>query len=377
MPSAKKLLQNSLPLPGCPAAVVPMNIGLATALILKARLVALCCLTLCVGGCARRHEASLSPLDGAFRHIDDIQLEGTRLGDVPELAMDVRGFIYAVNNRDHQVEEFDAKGRFLKVIGSKGPGPGQFLRPGGLACTPQNELYVLDTRGYQVLEFDAEGSLQRSFSYAALGWVGTDIALSPSGEPYIVGVNRLSPDPALSIVHKFDQQGDYLFSFFALDEHIPRLNLWPVAWARLALDAEGAVYAIQPANPHFFKFSPEGKFLGEFGRVPPFYEPPRRLPRPLSGDASKLADFFRQWTQAVNIQVLLGKLVVVTYWVHSPKAFALDIYDTGGHLVSGSLGTDLRPVFSDRNNVVYFAPAPVGSDPDSVVRLSRFNVRVN
>lgn len=74
-----------------------------------------------------------------------------------DLVVDSRGSIYLL---DHdRVLKFDKSGRFLRTIGRKGQGPGEYMKPLKLFIDGQDNLYISD-QGISLLKFDREGNFK-------------------------------------------------------------------------------------------------------------------------------------------------------------------------------------------------------------------------
>lgn len=76
--------------------------------------------------------------------------------------------IYAIdrsNNEsdEHKVVVYDKDGVKIKVLGTRGNGPGQFNVPLQGAVAPDGTLYVLDSGNFRVQAFDRDGVFLRSF----------------------------------------------------------------------------------------------------------------------------------------------------------------------------------------------------------------------
>ena len=74
---------------------------------------------------------------------------------------EARSLIYVVDAGSARVLVFDFEGRFLKAIGRKGQGPGEFARPTGAGLLPDGALAVADFDGGRIELFDAAGTFVR------------------------------------------------------------------------------------------------------------------------------------------------------------------------------------------------------------------------
>ena len=75
------------------------------------------------------------------------------------LALDRRGRLYVSDLAACRVQIYDAEGKHLRSLGSRGDLPGQFARPKGLVVDREDRLYVVDAATQVCQIFDAEGKL--------------------------------------------------------------------------------------------------------------------------------------------------------------------------------------------------------------------------
>jgi uncharacterized protein (TIGR03663 family) len=147
--------------------------------------------------------------------------QGTALGQFTDprgLALDNGGRIYVADGNNHRIQVFDSNGQFISQWGSQGAGPGQFQEPWGVAVDQNGNVYVADTWNHRIQKFDSEGEF-------LLQW-GT----FGNTEGSVIG------------------QENVLYG--------PR---------DIAVDAADDVYVTDTGNKRVMKFSPEGKFLGQWG----------------------------------------------------------------------------------------------------------------
>ncbi len=136
--------------------------------------------------------------------------EDEQLQEVLTVQADAQGRIYALDSKAAQVKVFDARGRFLRAIGKKGQGPGEFDLPGRCVVTPGGELAVLDLGNHRVSFFSLEGKLKREISTAthnllhlrvnARGDVFSDRVIVRRPQELGFELVRFSPDLSSSVV---------------------------------------------------------------------------------------------------------------------------------------------------------------------------------
>jgi hypothetical protein len=120
---------------------------------------------------------------------------------IREITVDSENNIYAVDMGNYRVQKFDKTGRYLRTIGRKGQGPGEFSGPVGLFIDSQQSLYVKEYRKIQ--RFDPEGEFIDSIP---LDYYLADFAIDDAG--CLLGYADLQPiDKAVRAIVKMDPQG--------------------------------------------------------------------------------------------------------------------------------------------------------------------------
>lgn len=81
--------------------------------------------------------------------------------------LDDDGNVYVLDGLAPAVRVFDSDGQYVRSLGGRGAGPGEFMRPNGLIITEEGRLWVRDSgnRRYDVFESDGThaGSFRRNF----------------------------------------------------------------------------------------------------------------------------------------------------------------------------------------------------------------------
>lgn len=78
--------------------------------------------------------------------------------DISGLDVDGQERIFVLDPKAADIKIFDNNGGFIKTIGGKGEGPGEFVRPETIACSPGGELYVYDGGRRLIHVFNEGGS---------------------------------------------------------------------------------------------------------------------------------------------------------------------------------------------------------------------------
>src|SRR2546423_15259588 len=81
---------------------------------------------------------------------------GTGGGGFTDIAADSEGDLWAVTY-GNMVKKFDQAGELLLTFGSEGAGDGQFNLSTGISIDPEDNVWVADSENNRVQEFDREG----------------------------------------------------------------------------------------------------------------------------------------------------------------------------------------------------------------------------
>lgn len=98
-----------------------------------------------------------------------------------DLAVDSGGRVQVVDFGDNNLKLFDAAGKFLKVIGRKGQGPGEFNMPTDLAVSG-DRLAVWDMGNRRLSLFGVNGDFVKSEDASSFTARPRDLAALPQGE---------------------------------------------------------------------------------------------------------------------------------------------------------------------------------------------------
>lgn len=158
--------------------------------------------------------------------IDDSALpEGVFFVGYGDIAVDDAGCVYFLDRRAKHIKKFDPSGKFIKLIGREGQGPGEFSSPYRLACSG-DRLVVWDMMGRRFSIFTLEGdpikSVRHSFIEEGTPW---KIKALPSGE-FVVGLEKICRDP--------EKPQDYLIQLYSSDMEVEKTiykhSVWRNIW---------------------------------------------------------------------------------------------------------------------------------------------------
>ena len=182
----------------------------------------------------------------------------------------------------------------------RGPAPGHFEGPIGLAVHPSGDIYVVDLGYRRVQRFDSSGnflSLWETREDAPLKfWQPSDVAISSDGTVYVLDASammyRLKPDAGLELAVDLVKHGASTPRALTIDEARHRFYIADAGRGRvlvlgtdgsfidswggtgtalsffepsaIAVDSHGNVFVAEPATSRIRKLAPDGKLLAEW-----------------------------------------------------------------------------------------------------------------
>jgi predicted membrane-bound mannosyltransferase len=96
-----------------------------------------------------------------------------------DIAFDADGNMWVTDTGDARIQVYTARGQFVRSIGSRGAGPGQFDEPVGLSIASDGTVFVADMYNSRVEMLKPDGSFLGQFKVE--GWGGRDV----SDKPYL------------------------------------------------------------------------------------------------------------------------------------------------------------------------------------------------
>lgn len=135
--------------------------------------------------------------------------------------VDAKGFIFICDYKDPSVKVFDSQGQFVRTVGRKGSGPGEFQNAGRIALLPDSRLLVLDWELRRTSLFSADGQFIESHPWQNASYdiflatdafyVREDTTIEPGKTP-MTWKRKLQ-------VKAYDFAGRELFSFGEFQAH--------------------------------------------------------------------------------------------------------------------------------------------------------------
>jgi hypothetical protein len=145
-------------------------------------------------------------------------------GEITDFAVDAYGRIYILEGQAQEIRVFNPDGTYLRTIGRKGGGPGEFQSAGAIRWGPQGNLWVIDPRNARYSIFDTTGTyltmMRRASGMHMVPWLGaidanghlTDVSLDP-------GADFAPPIPIVLVTYRFEGQDPIPLDTIRLPEY--------------------------------------------------------------------------------------------------------------------------------------------------------------
>ncbi len=176
------------------------------------------------------------------------------------LLLDSQGRLYATDYAADQVQVFSSDGSFLFSSGREGPGKGQFRSPVGIVQDKQGNLYVVEFYNHRVQKFTPEGKFLLMWGEEG-DWNQPDQPpekmLYPSGIDVGPDGNIYVADSGRDKIKVFSPEGKFLRQFGAKGPEPGKFS----AVAAISFDGAGRLHEADSAGHRVQMFTKEGTFL--------------------------------------------------------------------------------------------------------------------
>ncbi len=179
-----------------------------------------------------------------------------------DLAVDSKGYIYilAATAKGRELMKFDFDGSYIKTLTSVSPDEsGQFdIR--SIAIDDSDRIFAMDEKGCQVVVFDGDGNRVDRFPvFSDMTDKGRGEIVT--GETCISGGRLYIPVSNVGMIYVYDLAGK-LVRMIGHKGSNPGEMAFPVS---VAVNKTGIVMILDKLRFNVICYTPDGKFLGEFG----------------------------------------------------------------------------------------------------------------
>jgi hypothetical protein len=290
------------------------------------------------------------PLPGVLTELfikEDLSLgqrgasEDSMLLDPRDVDLDETGNIYILDRKAVHIKVFDRQGNFVRVIGKKGQGPGEFQNLSAFQVTPQQQIIVCDTRSRRVLLFKLDGQFLRELSAGKM-WMFNQAKADSKGN--IVGSHTvMDREPKTELV-RFNANLEPIFTIASVPiARYPVFNpYFPLLYFEVT--AEGNVLWGITTEYEFRIVDPDGKIIKKILKD---YDPEKltqedrdKRAKEIWGDQGSPSDVRAEWP--ANFPAFQDFIMDDRGWLFvrpysktkEEKGAFYDIFDTEGRYIA-------------------------------------------
>ncbi len=283
---------------------------------------------------------------------DSIIFKNQVIGSVNQFIKLPNGNYLISDGITREIYIFNSKGEFLRRLGNKGSGPGEFLYPIDVKFNDKDGLiYVLDIKLSRVSAYDTTGKYQFSFNIRRRG----EHMILVSERLYVYGAGYIQED----MVSCFNSKnGKLLFTFCEPSDFIKSIKMPISGKVGGCVLYKNRIFLIHPYEYVIRIFNLSGEKLKDIKVNSSLYRYPKLTPdsfidistfTPILSPVLNLGDIFFIIIQIPDEQKTKNYLEIF----YLPEEKVLTSFNLDG----------MYPLFIDREGYVYFSYQPLGDKP--------------
>lgn len=171
-----------------------------------------------------------------------------------DIACDRKGNVYISDYKANNIKKLDSSGKFIKVIGRKGQGPGEFNMPFWLTAT-DDRLFVWDMMNIRLCALSLEGEFIKSITFQISEGRPQKLRSLPNGN-VAVEMEKIYYEEA-------DKPQDCTIEIYSPDLERKKTVYSQQVWRNryMIIESKG-VYILEPFSPLVhWDVTPEGKIV--------------------------------------------------------------------------------------------------------------------
>ena len=229
---------------------------------------------------------------------------------------------------------FSKIGKFIRSIGKKGSGPGEYTRPQSMTRDTEGNIYVVDGTKRQINIYDKNYKFRTLIHYVSNN---SDIHVNSKKDFYLyLGIPMPIPSAKLyNCVAKFGPDGKKKTEFAELPAEVNKMKFY-AGYDCMVIDKYDYVYETNPLRPCIRKYDADGKLIKEFGdkRIKMITEKDEK------GSSYEIPRFIESFK-------ILDNILIIAYCDGK-----MDFYDTDGNLLNQDIKLD-KGIACVHKNAIY------------------------
>lgn len=275
------------------------------------------------------------------------------LDSIRRFRHDSKGNLYFFDSHLRVIKKYTRDYRFIKSIGRKGQGPGEFGQYSNFLISEEDSLYVYDPWKNRLNVFNTDGEYCRSFNFKpSLESRSTPFEIDRKGNIYLSFY-----DPKTEkVIHKYNSKGNHQKSFGQRGSgySIPKSfygyrHLTNFSYGHLVI-YNGFLYYSQQNPCQIRKYTLEGDLIMIIDRQSKLVIPHKIEQVGEESFISKIPSFSSGFLVHDDF---IFNTIMVTEFVSKEVGSMLDIFTLSGELVYSKNFTDNVALLDNDNNIFY------------------------
>ena len=301
-----------------------------------------------------------------FDVVDTIELKGQIIGSVSHLIKLPNGNLVILDGIGNEIYMFDSNGNFLRKVGGKGRGPGEFINPVDIKFNQWDGLiYVMDVSLRRISAFDTLGGFRFSFGVER---VGEQMVLNRD-RVYLFGSGYIKEN----MVSCFKTDGKLLFTFCEPSDFVKSIKIPITGGVGGFIIFQDKVFLVHPYEYVLRVFNLYGNNIRNIRVNSKLYRSPKLEPNTMMPDVSSFTPIL---SPLLNLLDLFFIIVQVPGDGEVKNYLEVFYLPTEKILTSVEL-LERRLLYIDQENYIYFSyqPHPVAESsvlPNPIIYKCRF-----
>jgi len=181
-----------------------------------------------------------------------------------DIVRDSAGNLYVLDTDNNRIQKLDSEGKFIKTIGRKGQGPGEFQAAHSMDIDSEDNLFVFDVRSRRIEVLSSDGKPLRTIKFRAFS--SGRLRLLEQGlmvrggfldSGVLLGTQKKLP----KLLEVFNQRGKVQFAFGEPTDYKDGNTSWHANHFVFDTDVENNICLSFQWQNRIEKYAPDGKLL--------------------------------------------------------------------------------------------------------------------
>lgn len=195
--------------------------------------------------------------------------ENLSFNEPSDIIRDSAWNLYILDSGNNRIQKLNSEGKFIKTIGRKGQGPGEFQAARSMDIDTENNLFVFDVRSRRIEVLSSDGKPLRTIKFRAFSTghirlLKTGLIVRGGSLDFGIVMGKVKKLPKLLEI--VDQNGKTKLAFGEAKDYADGNTSWFANQFDLDSDAEKNIYLSFQRQNRIEKYAPEGRLLWQADR---------------------------------------------------------------------------------------------------------------